>query len=573
MTMMMRITKSTTERAVSTAVVVSIIIVVIIAAAIAYFYATTQGAKTTSSTTSSTTTTQSTSSSSSQTVSYKDTIIIGTTDSVQSTIDPADAYDYFGDNVISNVGAGLVDYRPGTTEIVPGLASSWSVSQDGKVWTFTLRQGIKFPDGTPFNATVVKYSVDRQFKIDEPEGPFAGVGLDSIINKTVVDSTYQVSFYLNQPTSFFLSLVAFQAMYPVNPHVAPMNKIVNYTGNVNTENPTGLGPYLLTNWVRTGGKDVEMDFTANPNYWNASAGYPKTKNIVIKFFTDAASLNLALQSGQVDIAYRQLNPSDIKSYQSNPSFKVWTGPGTFIQYLVFNEKQKPFDNVLVRKAIAAAINRSLIVNTVFLGQVEPLYSMIPIGMQYHVDAFKVYGDANISYAQQLLQQAGYSQTNKLTFTLTYPTGHYQSTDGIAQALKQALEKTGMISVNLASQPWPNYKQSTSADQLQVYIYGWYPDFVDPFDYTNPFLPADGIGFLHTHYVNPSMTSLIQQAASTSSSSTLASIYSKIQQLLAQDAPIVPLFQGTSIAVTSPKVGGIVLDATTTFRYYLLWETA
>jgi len=362
-------------------------------------------------------------------------------------------------------------------------------------------------------------------------------------------------------------------MFPVNPHVAPMDKVVNYTGNVNTENPNGLGPYMLTNWVRSGGKDIEMDLTANPNYWNASSGYPKTKNIVIKFFTDSASLNLALQSGQIDIAYRQLNPTDIQAYQSNPSFKVWTGPGTFIQYLVFNEKQKPFDNVLVRKAIAAAIDRSLIVNTVFLGQVQPLYSMIPFGMQYHIDAFKVYGDGNISYAQALLQQAGYSQTNKLTFTLTYPTGHYQSTDGIAQAIKQALEKTGMISVTLASQPWANYKQSTSADELQVYIYGWYPDFVDPFDYTNPFLPADGVGFLHTHYVNQNMTNLIQQAASTSDTTKLASIYASIQNLIAKDAPLVPLFQGTSIAISSPKVGGIVLDATTIFRYWLLWETA
>jgi peptide/nickel transport system substrate-binding protein len=555
------------RNAVSTSAVVAVIVIIVLAALIVYFYTSQQAPQTTTQTTTPTPTTTTT-----QTVSYKDTIVIGTTDSVQSTIDPADAYDYFGDNIIQNLGAGLVDYRPGTTQIVPALATSWTVSPDGKTWTFNLRQGVKFPDGTPFNASVVKYSIDRQFKIDEPEGPFAGVGLDTIINRTVVNGPYQVSFVLNSPTSFFLSLTAFIAMYPVNPNVAPMDKVVNYTGNVNTENPNGLGPYMLTNWVRSGGKDVEMDLTANPYYWNSSAGYPKTKNIVIKFFTDSGSLNLALQSGQIDIAYRQLNPTDIQAYQSNPKFKVWTGPGTFIQYLVFNEKQKPFDNVLVRKAIAAAIDRSLIVNNVFLGQVQPLYSMIPAGMQYHADAFKVYGDGNVTYAQKLLQQAGYSQTNKLTFTLTYPTGHYQSTDGIAQAIKQALEKTGMISVNLASQPWPNYRQSTSADELQVYIYGWYPDFVDPFDYTNPFLPADGIGFLHTHYVNPEMTQLIQKAGSTSDTTQLASIYQSIQQLLASDAPIVPLFQGISIAVSSPKVGGIVLDATTIFRYWLLWET-
>src|SRR5208282_4651397 len=241
-----------------------------------------------------------------------------------------------------------------------------------------------------------------------PEGAFAGVNLDKIINKTVVTGPYQVQFILNVPFSAFLSMVAFTPMYPVNPHVSPMNAIVKYTGTTSTESPNGLGPYVLSNWQRTAGKDVEIDFTANPNYWNASGGYPKTKNIIIKFYTDSTSLNLAMQSGAIDIAYRQLASSDLKAYGSNANFKLWTGQGAFIQYLVFNQKQKPFDNVLVRRAIAAAMDRSLITNTVFLGLSSNLYSMIPAGMSYHQDSFKIYGDANITYAQSVLTSAGYS---------------------------------------------------------------------------------------------------------------------------------------------------------------------
>jgi peptide/nickel transport system substrate-binding protein len=510
------------------------------------------------------------------TAKLKDTIIIGTTDSVESTLDPADAYDYFGENVIYNTGAGLVNYAPGTTNIIPDLATSWSVSPDGMTWTFNLRQGVTFPDGTPFNATVVKYSIDRQFAIDEPEGPFAGIGADTFINRTVVTGPYQVQFVLNEPFSAFLATAAFAALYPVDPNIAKtcpgMSCVVNYTGNVNTENPTGLGPYKITSWQRTAGKDIEMDLTANPSYWNASGGLPKTKNIIIKFYTDSTSLNLAMQSGAVDIAFRQLAAADIKSYQSNANFKVWTGPGQFIQYLCFNEKVPPFDNANVRKAIAAAIDRSVIANTVFLGQVVPLYSMIPIGMSYHTDPFKMYGDANLTYAEQLLQGAGYSASNPLKFTLTYPTGHYASTDGISSALKQALEKTGMVQVTLASQPWPNYKASTAADQLQVYIFGWYPDYVDPYDYTYPFLPPDGVGFLHTHYISSDMSALLKTAVSTTDPSTFPQTYGKIQQLIATDVPIVPLFQGTSIGVSNLKVGNMVLDPTTILRWYLLWET-
>jgi peptide/nickel transport system substrate-binding protein len=543
-----------------------VLIIIVVAGAGYYFYQ--------SSMMPPTTTTEQMTSTSAAGPQYKDTLVVGTTDSVQTTLDPADAYDYFANDVVMyNVGGGLVDYAPGTTTIIPNLATGWTVSSDGLTWTFTLRQGVKFADGTPFDATVVKYSIDRQFAIDEPEGPFAGVGLDTLINKTIVTGQYEVQFVLNQPFSAFLAMVAFNAMFPVNPKVAPMHAIVNYTGDVNTEVPNDIGPYMLSGWQRTAGKDVEMDFVPNPNWWNVTSGYPKTKNIIYKFYSDSTTLNLALQNGEIDIAYRQLAPADIQSYQSNTKFKVWQGPGQFIQYLVFNELQKPFDNVDVRKAIATAIDRSLITNTVFLGQAVPLYSMIPIGMSYHSDSFKtMYGDADTAKAQQLLQAAGYSTSNPLKFTLTYPTGHYSSTDGISSALKQALEKTGMIQVTLAAEPWANYKASTSADQLQAYLYGWYPDFIDPYDYTYPFLPPDGVGFLHTHYLSPTMSQMLHDAAGNTDPSAFPKIYAQIQDQIATDVPMVPLFQGTTIVVTSPMVGGIVLDPTTIFRLYLMWET-
>ncbi|MGA3405318.1 MAG: ABC transporter substrate-binding protein [Candidatus Bathyarchaeia archaeon] len=545
--------------------IAAVVLIVIILAGVGYYYYSTSTMVPTATTTAASL--------------YKDTIVMGTTDSVQTTIDPADAYDFFAIDIIHNVGDGLVDYRPGTTEIVPALATDWSSSSDGLTWTFNLRQGVMFPDGTQFNASVVKYSIDRQFRIDESAGPFAGVGYDTVINKTVVTGPYQVQFVLNAPFPAFAALVAFIPMFPVNPNVAAMPTyhcgdtcgVVNYTGTAATENPTGLGPYLLSNWQRTAGKDVELDLTANPNYWNASGGYPKTKNIIIKFYTDATSLNLALQSGAIDIAYRQLAPPDIQAYESNANFKVWKGEGAFIQYLVFNNGQAPFNDTAVRQAVAAAIDRSLITKTVFLDQVEPLYSMIPAGMVYHEDSFKLYGDGNITYAQTLLQSAGYSTTNPLKFTLTYPTGHYQSTDGIASAIKQAVEKTGMIQITLANEPWPNYKASTRADQLQAYIYGWYPDYVDPLDYTLPFFPPNGVGFLNTHYISAQLNELLHSAATTGDPSTLPMTYAQVQQLLVTDVPTVPLFQGTSICVSNPKVGGVVLDTVYISRYWLLWE--
>jgi peptide/nickel transport system substrate-binding protein len=224
----------------------------------------------------------------------------------------------------------------------------------------------------------------------------------------------------------------------------------------------GLGPYKLTNWVRTAGKDSEMELQANPNYWNASDGYPKTSNITIKMYADQSSLALAILSGDVDIAFRQLATTDIVSMQQNSNLKVWTGTGAFIQYLCMQEKYAPFNNPLVRLAVASAINRTALVQTVFQGQAQELYCMIPSGMFGHDEAFQSFGAPNYTLTQQLLEPLGYNANNKLTFDLWYESsGHYPSSAQQALVLKDSLEASGVIKVNLQSLDWAGYRNATS----------------------------------------------------------------------------------------------------------------
>jgi len=357
-------------------------------------------------------------------------LVMGTTDSVESCLDPARAYDYFGWEIIQSLGSGLVEYRPGATgaaeDIVPALATSWSVSEDGKVWTFNLRQGVKYEDGTEFNATHVKYTFDRGIGIADPDGPVVGIGYGDIIESVTVVSKYVVRFNLKIPFSAFLSLLACQASYIVDPKYAPMDAVVEYkAGDARGSHPMGLGPYVLTKWTREAGKDTEMILEANPNYWNAAEGYPKTKKIVIKFYADSAGLALAIDSGEIDIAFRQLSATDINNLKTKTHLKVWEGTGAFIQYLVLQTKRAPFNNPKIRQAVAAAINRTTVVNTVFLGQVQKLYSMIPVGMFGHKESFLTLGDPNYTRTRELLSQLGYNENNKLTFKLWYETsGHY-----------------------------------------------------------------------------------------------------------------------------------------------------
>jgi len=344
--------------------------------------------------------------------SPRDTLIVGTTDSVETNIDVAEAYDYFGLNVVLNTGAGLVYIKPGSgagpEDFLPGLATKWSASADGTTWTLDLRQGVKFSDGTKFNATAVKYSFDRSLSLYLDDSSQAGIGYKSIIDNVEVTSEYQVVFHLKIPFSPFLSLLAFQGSFIVNPKRAPMDKAVQYVeGNAAASNPNELGPYVLTSWTRKAGKDYEMRYDANPNYFGLGDGYPRTKHVIFRFYSDATALALAMKSGDVDMAFRQLLSSDIKSLQSDSTVKVWEGTGAFIQYICFQEKIAPFDNPKVRQAIAAALNRQEVVDTVFLGQAVPLYSMIPNGMAFHQDSYKALGDANIAFTVSVLQELGY----------------------------------------------------------------------------------------------------------------------------------------------------------------------
>jgi peptide/nickel transport system substrate-binding protein len=203
----------------------------------------------------------------------------------------------------------------------------------------------------------------------------------------------------------------FAGSFIVNPKAAPLipGKAVAYVeGDPTASNPNDLGPYLLTEWSRKAGKDYEMKLDANPNYFDAAI--MKNKHIIIKFYSDATALALAIKSGDIDMAFRQLASTDIKSMQSDSTVKVWQGTGTFIQYVCFQEKMAPFNDAKFRQAVATVLNRKELTQTVFLGQANPLYSMIPNGMAFQTDAYKTLGDANSTPLINMLHDMGYTES-------------------------------------------------------------------------------------------------------------------------------------------------------------------
>ncbi len=477
-------------------------------------------------------------------------VVIGVTDKI-TDLDPANAYDFFTWEVLSNIMAGLVKYDPDTGKIVGDLATSWDVKEDGKVWIFHLRKDAKFADGTPCTAQDVVRSIERVMRI---KGDPSWL-VTEFVDKVEALDNYTVKFTLKTPASYFLALVATPPYFPVHP---------NYPADSIASDATwgGCGPYKIQEWVR----DEKLVLVPNPYYYGEK---PKNDKVIIKFYKSAQELRSALQAGDIDIAWRTLNPEDVKAFEGKQGFKVIEVPGLFIRYVVIRVDKPPTDNVLVRRALAAAVNRTEIAQVVYKGTVEPLYSLVPKGMWSHIDAFKIYGDANLTYARQLLQQAGYSEQNKLHIELWYTPTHYGDTEQqLAAILKQEWERTGMITVDVKSSEWAQYVKQLSSGQFMVSLLGWYPDYLDPDDYLTPFLMSTSNSWTGTGYNNSQVDQLLKQAQIITDQNQRAQLYEQVQRILAQDVPYIPLVQGKLYVVTSSKVTSLKISP----LMFLLYDT-
>ncbi|MHA2191112.1 MAG: ABC transporter substrate-binding protein, partial [Candidatus Thorarchaeota archaeon] len=499
---------------------------------------------------------------------------------VEASIDPAQSYDYFGWEIITSLGAGLVEIIPGTAagadDIRGALASSWTVDASKTQWDFTLREGLTFYDGKPFNASVVKWSFERNIDMALPDGPQLNMGYGDIIDEVVVVSEYVVRFNLGIAFAPFLQLMSCAASYIVHPDFAADTDYIafNETLGVRASHPNGLGPFILTEWTRVGGTDTLMRLEANPNYWDYP-NTPKTDVIVIQFYTTDTALAAALLGGQIDIAYRHLTPAQVDSFRDNAEFQVWEGIGAAIQYLLFQQTIYPYNETMVRRGIAAALNRTNLAATVFEGTVDPLYSIVPDGMAYHRPSFEVYGEANYTYTVAALAPFGFNATHPLQMDLYYESsGHYPSSEGQATVYKSDLEASGVIEVTLNSYDWPTYRLQRNAQGMDVFIYGWYPDFIDPDNYGFlPFASWLSLGYNSTYPQGGIDQNALWEAGRSAQTDALRqAAYFDLQDLQAEECSLIPLWQGRTNAVTVAEIDGIVLDITVNWRHWLVfWE--
>ncbi len=486
----------------------------------------------------------------------KETLVYGTTEKVID-MDPANAYDFHTWEIFYNIYAGLYDYAVGKTDLIPGLAESHDVSADGKEYTFKLRKGLKFTDGTPFDANAVKWSIDRVIAL---AGDPSWLVTDFVDHVDVVDQ-YAVKFVLKNPVAYFPSLVASVPYYPVNPNVYPKDKWVRDPSELKGGKLVGLGPYAVVSFKR----DEEIVLETNPNFYGEK---PKNDRIVIRYFADATTMRLALEKGEIDFAFKSFNPSDINDLEKSAKVNTVKAPGPYIRYICFLTDTAPFNDKVLRQAIAAAVNRPQLVEKVFLGQNQPLYSMVPMGMWSHTDEFKTaLGDGNVDKARSLLASKGYSESNPLAFDLWYTPSHYGDTEvDIAAVLKAQFEATGMMKVSVKTAEWAAYRDNWANKVMPVWLLGWYPDYIDPDNYTAAFAGTAGSKGLGIHFSSEKWDKKFVEGQTVTDMEKRTAIYEEIQKWWADEVPTAPVFQGTLYLFGQNNIRGLVLSAALRFMY-------
>jgi peptide/nickel transport system substrate-binding protein len=482
------------------------------------------------------------------------TITVGTTDAV-TALDPAGAYDAGSWALFSNVFQSLLTFEPGGVEPVPDAAKSCAFQGSGlRTYRCTLRSGITFPSGRVMTAEDVKYSFDRVKRINSDVGP---ASLFSTLASVTADNATTVTFRLSSPDATFPLKVATGAGSIVDKDTYPADSLRTGTG------VDGTGPYTLASYAK--GRQAELRPNGHYKGYLSATGRP----IELRYYADSAKLDSAWKAGQVDVATRDLPPHVLSQLNpSDPSRRITESDSAETRNLYLNTRaNSPLHDVRVRRATAWLVNREELAATVYEGTVDPLYSLIPAGITGHTTSFfDDYPAQSVNKARELLTQAGVSLP--VRFTFGYGIGRGAGKEEAA-ALKKQLEAGGLFKVDVRGYEWTDFQKRWAAGKMDAWAVGWVADYPDP-DTFGAALVGTG-STMSTGYSNKLVDHLILDSQRYADRSRAASDFKDIQADVAQDVPLIPLWQRKEYVVSTEDVGGgqYLDDGTGVFRLWRL----
>ncbi len=481
-----------------------------------------------------------------------------------TSLDPHDFTDLQSANNTENVFDTLVRVKAESTQVEPSLAESWTGSPDGLVWTFRLRKGIKFHDGTPFNADAVKFSYDRQIDEKNPYHtgtfPYADFTFQNVKSVEAVDPT-TVRFTLSAPFAPFISNMAMFATAIISPTA------VKKYGKDSFKHPVGTGPFKFVEWVQ---KD-HATYEANKTYWD---GRPCVDRLIIRGIPDNTVRLLELEKGTVHIM-DQPNPSDYDRIRNNKELVLFTGPGLNTGYIALNTEKEPFNDVRVRRAVNHAVNKLAIIKAFYAGIGAPAKNPMPPTIWGYNDAVKDY-EYDVAKAKQLLNEAGYP--NGFSTELWWPNRarpYLTEPQKIAEALQAQLAEAG-IRAKLVTFEWATYLKKGQNGEHPMGIFGWTGDNGDPDNFLYVLLDKDnavkGKAQNRAFYKSDAVHELLIKAQSTPDQATRAKLYQRAQELIHQDAPWVPFVHAGRVAVHRKEVANFFGHPLDIRWFHRVWIT-
>ena len=466
----------------------------------------------------------------------------------------------------------LTEFESGTTDVVPGLAESWTISDDNLEYTLKLRQGVKFHSTdsfTPtreFNADDVLFTYNRQLDKQHPwNNYFVGAGWEMfnamdmpvIIKEVVKVDDHTVKFVLKQPDASLLAKLALNFGSIMSAEYAEQLAKAGQREDLDRK-PVGTGPFRFVDYQT----NAAIRFTANADYWG---GTPKIDNLIFVITTDPATRMQKLQAGECHIAAYPA-PADVARLKADPNLTVMEQPGLNVAYLAMNTLAAPFDKVEVRRALNMAIDRKAIVEAVYQGMGQVAQSVLPPSMWGYNGDVKGYS-YDPDGAKKLLDDAGVKDLKMKIWAMPVSRPYMPNARRAAELMQADLAKIG-VGVEIVSYEWGEYlKKARDKDRDGAVVLGGTSDNGDPDNLLSYFFSCSGVGGSNNaNWCYKPLEDILQKARVSSNKDERTKLYQEAQAIVIDQAPWVPLAHSTVVLPMSKNVKNYVMEPLGSHRF-------
>ncbi|MFJ7669354.1 ABC transporter substrate-binding protein [Lysinibacillus sp. NPDC097195] len=459
-----------------------------------------------------------------------------------TALDPATVTEGESFKVTVNLYETLINFGDKDVTLQPGLAKSWDASPDGLTYTFQLEEGVKFHDGSDFNAEAVVKNFER-WKAGADKFPYFmsqfTMDGEQVIESITAEGDNTVVFKLKQPQAPFLKNLA------MSPFAIASPKAFEANDDALIDNPVGTGPFKFVKWVRNDSITIEK----NPDY--RIAGLPKLDKVIFRSYPENSARLNALNNGEVDVA-DGLSPSDKESIEANADLQLIERPSMNVGYLGLTVTRAPFDNVKVRQAVNYAIDKQALVDAFYEGLAEPAKNPMPPVIAGYNDDIAGYA-YDPEKAKALLKEAGYDGKEIELWAMPVPRPYMPDGQKIAEAIQKNLADVGMPS-KIVSFEWATYLEKAQNGEADAFLLGWTGDNGDADNFLYTLLDADNIGSNnYTYYDNEKLHDIFVAAQTEVDETKRTELYKQAQVIISEDAPWVPLAHSIPILAASAKV--------------------